>query len=290
MKRHIFVLGLFLAACDGAVQDGARGETPQTSPSAPGAPSPEPSAELPRESCNGVDDDGDPSTTEPALCRAACDASALASLPLDLPREGTNTVAPGSGVTPELTAITKLPTFCTEAAEGVTRTEDAVDVGCGAVLSVDRSGLRARTLRIATGGVVRVTEDAAISVTDTILVCPGATIQASADSVRVSPASVDLFHGHHLSIAARVLLVLGAIEARGGMVVGDDRARGGDGGDLDVEVERLLFAGSIDNSAGTRFNHGEAAGDLRIVATKESFFSGTIRSTGGSGYIDVPVM
>lgn len=63
------------------------------------------------------------------------------------------------------------------------------------------------------------------------------------------------------------------------------------GGSIDVEVERLLLAGSIDNSTGTRFNHGETAGELRIVATKESFFSGTIRSVGGGRvFIAAPVM
>jgi hypothetical protein len=249
------------------------------------------------EACNGLDDDGDGRADVGATigaCGKACSADAISASAktLRLPRPNDVTVATDSGETPELTAMTTLPSFCSDPpSASITRIDDVIDVGCGAVLTIDARGLGAKSLRVAPGGIVRVTADTKISLTDTLLVCPNAVVQAGADSVRSAPADARTLSGHRLYLDARVAIVLGAIEARGGTVIGDDRARGGDGGMFDIEVERLLLAGILDNSTGSKFNHGEKGGDFRIVATKESFFSGTIKSSGGGGvgYVKVPV-
>ncbi len=298
MKRPYFVMALALVACGGnvgSVVDTNRSGEPTTTPPV-ASPEPAPAA-TPIDTCNGLDDDGDGKADVGELagpCSAACTSEAIASKvrELRLPRAEDVTVASDSGETPELTQMTSLPTFCTQAPAGVVRVGDDIEVGCSAVFEIGEEGLRGRSLRIAPGGIVRVKANASIQLSDTLLVCPGATVQAGADSLRAPPTDPHVLDGHRLAITSRVLVVLGAIEARGGTVIGDERAGAGNGGELEVDVERLLLAGSIDNSGGGQFNHGQSAGGFSIIATKESFFSGTIRSSGGNGgtgYVKVPV-
>jgi len=293
LTAPLFVLVVACGGSTGGVDQPGGSTPPPGTPSnnTPATPSGGPTV---TDTCNGLDDDGDGRADVGELagpCRKACTADAIAATAktLRLPRPDDVTVAKDSGETPELTSMTTLPSFCTDPpSSSIDVIDGVIDVGCGGVLAVGAQGLSAKSLRVAPGGIVRVTADAQIALTDTLLVCPSGVVQASADPVRAAPADVHSLDGRRLYLKARVALVLGAIEARGATVIGNDDARGGDGGMFDIAVERVLLAGVLDNSASAKFNHGEKGGDNRIVATKESFFSGTIKSS-GPVYVKMPV-
>lgn len=282
MKRIFVALSLVLTACGQVDDDSNRGPSPTNPPVTPptDSSSDRPSQmSVPKEVCNGVDDDGSATTSERDLCLAACTPSAVAAIPIELPTSNSITVAGGSGITPELTAVTTVPSFCTDAPPGVRELNDTVDIGCGTVYEVD-AFLSKGSIRVASGGVLRVTNDSLLVVDDTILVCPEATIQAGIDAVSEEPSSPSALDAHRLNVRARKLLLLGTLTARGGVVLRKDTSTRGRGGDISIDVERLLLAGLLDTT-----------GDFRIVATKESFVSGTVQSTGaGSGYVNVPVL
>lgn len=291
MHRTFFALTLFVTACNGTETGSPTSGTPPVDTEATPSASP-PDAPPPPETCNGRDDDADSASPEAAPCYAACTSMAVASVPLELPTASSITVAPDSGETPELTAFTTVPDFCTHAPQDVVYVEDGViEIGCGGVLVVDDRGLNVKSLRIAAGGIVRLTGNAVLSLSDTLLVCPNATIQGGVDAVRTQPAVEGALDAHNLEIDARVLVNLGTIDLRGGHVIGDDDARAGDGGGLAISVDRLLHAGLIDNSSGSPFNHGERGGSFDILARKESFFSGAVMSLGGGqGHVKVPAL
>jgi hypothetical protein len=157
-------------------------------------------------------------------------------------------------------------------------------------LLVGAEGLKAHSLRIAPGGVVRVIDGASLELTEALLVCPGATLQAGADPVRKRPTDERALDGRRLALSARVAVVLGTIESRGASLLFDDDGRGGNGGAIDIEVERFLHAGVIDASSSAPSNRGELGGEIHILASKESFVSGTVKATSGRVVIEVPVL
>lgn len=299
MERSSLALVFVVAmtACGGSTADVPDGPSQRPAPGGVGGSPGSGGAAAPRapaETCNGLDDDADGQVdvgSRAGPCREACAGPSIAALAagLRLPRPGDRTVPEDEGSTiPELVETSTIPSFCAEPPEGLRGPID-VEVGCGETLVVGREGLRARSLRVAPGGVVRVREDARIDLEDTLLVCPGATIQAGADPVRGPVKDTSTLNARSLALRARVALVLGAIESRGARVL-EAEVRGGDGGALDVEVERLLFAGVLDASASAPTYRGEKGGDMRVVATKESFFSGTVRSNNGANVlVQVPV-
>jgi hypothetical protein len=246
---------------------------------------------LPVEVCNGLDDDADGKRDSGELagpCQAACEADAIGELAssLELPGPMTRTVAPDGNEVPELTAIRELPAFCAAPPSTLTVGED-IEVGCGQVLLVSAQGLEARSLRVAPGGVVRVVDHATIELSDSLLVCPGATVQAGADPVRTGPVAERALDGHRLALLVPTAVVLGTIESRGSTYLVGNSGPVGDGGDIDIEVERLLHAGLIDVSGA---KYGGVGGNIRIVVSNESYFSGVIKTTGGYIKMDVPVL
>ena len=280
-------LTLACAAFVGCTNDhDAVGSDPAAAAAAVAAPPPERSAAPPRlpEACNALDDNGDGVADEGQTCAAACtsDALAKAAASIRLPRDGDVTVPEGSAETPALLAIQQLPEFCLGSTPR--STSDDVTVGCGEVLAVGRRGITASTLRVAPGGVVRIKEDALIDLRDEILVCPGAIIESGADLVEQGSGR----DGAAVELRTERLIMLGKIGTRGGWVPESGRDRPGNSGRLRVTVDRLLFSGVIDTAEvpprGYRSGEG---GDVTIVVTKESFFSGSVRS--GGAFVQLPV-
>lgn len=238
----------------------------------------------PAEACNALDDDGDGVVDEGPACTAACstDAMARAAASLRLPREGDLTVPHDSQETPALLAYNHVPDFCT----AVTPASSASDVtvACGQILDVDHVGLAAKTLRVAPGGVVRLTESALLDLAEEILVCPGAVIQSGV-GLALHGGGRD---GSNIELRAERLVMLGAIATRGGWVTEAATDRPGRSGALRVQVDRLLFSGAIDTAElpPRGYRSGEP-GDVSILATKESFFSGHVRS--GNAWVKLPV-
>ena len=236
------------------------------------------------DTCNGLDDNDDGVVDEGRACHAVCskDAIAEAGASLRLPRADDRTVPEGSLETPALLAIQQVPEFCTGATPPSTR--DAVTVGCGEILDVDHRGFVATTLRVAPGGIVRFTESARLDILEEILVCPGAMLQSGAGLV----LDGDGRDGANIDLHAERLIMLGKIETRGGWVTASGSARPGRSGDLQVEVDRLLFAGVIDTAEPPMIGYRTGdPGYVGILATKESFFSGHVRS--GNAWMKVPV-
>jgi hypothetical protein len=145
--------------------------------------------------------------------------------------------------------------------------------------------LKIPSLRVAPGGVVRVVEGASIELSEALLVCPGATVQAGADPVRSRPTDEGVLDGHDLFLSAPVAIVLGTIESRGSPTLLVEDGPAGKGGTIEIEAERLLHAGVIDASS----SRGELGGDVRLVASKESYVSGLVR-TNGHIVIHVPAL
>lgn len=288
LGRSLFVtsrLGLLTIACAlvgcGSVADGPAEPSPLA---AIVPPSPAPTTPLPTETCNGVDDDGNGVVDDAAVCKNACSPTSIDEMAasLRLPRPGDLTVPDGSGETPTLLAITELPALCR--GELVPSTATDVVVGCGEVLEVGPAGLSVNTLRVAPGGVVRVSGNGGLAVRDEILVCPGATIASGAGLALTG----DGHDGGDIAIKTSRLLLLGTVATRGGWVPSDAAARPGRSGNLRIEVERLLFAGRIDTAeTPPRGYRSGAPGDVWLLATKESFFSGSVRS--GNALVKVPV-
>ncbi len=281
MKAKLVSLALTWASLSGCANSQAPSAPPPVD-DAPASVAIEPTG--PAESCNALDDDGNGAVDEGAACAAACstDAIALAASSLRLPRAGDRTVPEGSPETPVLLAYDHLPDFCTAATPASTATD--VTVACGQILDVDRRGLAATTLRIAPGGVVRLTESALLDLDEEILVCPGAMIQSGA-GLALRAGGRD---GSNIELRAGRLVMLGAIATRGGWVTDAATARPGRSGALRVQVDRLLFSGTIDTAElPPRGYRSGDAGDVSIVATKESFFSGQVRS--GNAWVKLPV-
>jgi hypothetical protein len=241
---------------------------------------------LPGESCNGLDDDADGQIDEEGVCAAACSPEALARLGagLRLPAPGDITVPDGSGEVPELLDVGAVPAFCLSATPP--STADDVTVACGEVLEVGAEGLSAHSLRIAPGGVVRVTAPAALAIAGEVLICPSATLQAGgAPSLKGNGQD-----GVDMDLVAGTLLHLGTIASRGGATAAVlSTARVGRSGAVRLESDRLLLAGALD-TAGVDHpdGYGEdlaggAGGSLWAKVHTESFLSGTIRTTGGGG-------
>ena len=281
---YVLIAGGALAACTNHYDTG---DTPSKPTPAASESVPQPSATPPRplEACNALDDNGDGIVDEVSACKAACSTDGIAKLAasLRLPRLGDITVPNGNAETPELLAIQQVPDFCF--GELPRSTCDDVTVGCGEVLDVDHRGIAARTLRIAPGGVVRFKANALLDIKSEILICPGAVIQ-SGTGLALNGNGVD---GFNVELRAARLLLLGSIETRGGWVSASSTHRPGNSGDVRIEVERLLFAGTIDAQGrpiDKAYRAGEA-GFVGIQATKESFFSGSVLS--GNAAFTVPV-
>src|SRR5262249_53944942 len=148
--------------------------SPSASPSPKSPESPEDStlASL-VETCDALDDDLDGDVDQGGVCRRACgaDAVALAAQTLRLPRAGDPTVAPDAGIAPQLLAYGTIPAFCT--APTMSSDPDEMTVGCGETVTFPGGGILKKAIRIAPGGVLRLTDETILSATD-ILVCPGA--------------------------------------------------------------------------------------------------------------------
>jgi hypothetical protein len=238
------------------------------------------------ERCNGLDDDLDGEVDEGGVCAAVCTPDGLAALAAALtwPTADDQTVASDSDEVPELTEVDEVPAWCRSPAPATD--PETLTVRCGEVWEANASPLAYRTIRIAPGGVVRLTRDVTFRVSDEMMICPGAVLQASG---RPS-ATGDGEPGHDVRILAEKLIHLGRIETRGGTtgVVVGDAAVGASAG-VSIVAGRLLLAGLIETSGrhhpsgyGVDLGGG-AAGAVEVRASRESFLSGTIRTIGGDG-------
>jgi hypothetical protein len=294
MKTSI-VFGLFLfglsslVACGGEDVSESDGERPVPSrPNSPGVPRtpestpPEPKSVSLVETCDALDDDLDGNVDQDGVCAHACgaEAVALAAATLRLPRAGDHTVAADSTIEPQLLAYSKIPAFCS--APTVSSDPDEMTIGCGETVTIPGGGILKKALRIAPGGVLRLTAEAILDVTD-ILVCPGGVIQAGGAPSRDGDGQP----GNNLTVAGDQLVLLGKISTSGGFTLEQDKD-GGKGGVLSVHVKRLLLAGELETfsnpPSGARRGEG---GMVNLIADDESFFSGTIRS--GNAYAKMPV-
>jgi len=242
-----------------------------------------PTAPTGEERCNGLDDDLDGSVDEDDVCAHMCTPEELESLVADIvfPTPSDNTTV--GGTDPEFSSYTDLHPWCLA---GTGAPANTLKVECGNVMEVDGAGLEAENLFVAPGGVIRVTEPAAIDVAETLLLCPGGVIQAGGEgsSAAGGQSAVDL------TIRAKRFYHHGSVLAVGGSTAQVlDTVAAGNGADVTIEAERWLFTGLVDTSAadhpdgyGTTLDAG-SAGSIFIRVTLESFYSGTLRANGGSG-------
>jgi hypothetical protein len=268
-----------LSGCTHRVAPADPGPAPVTETPAPISVEPM----RPAEACNAIDDNGNGSVDEGQTCGAICSkaAVAIANASVRMPREGDHTVPTDSEETPTLLAINAVPAFCSDATPP--STADDVTVACGDILDVGSGGISANTLRVAPGGVVRFKADAVLDIHDEILVCPGAMIQSGHGLALHGDGE----SGSSIDLRTERLIMLGKIETRGGWVP-TESGHPGDSGALAIAVERLLFSGVIDTAATPPrgYRSGEPGG-VTILATKESFFTGYVRS--GNAFIKMPV-
>ena len=214
------------------------------------------------ELCNGLDDDGDGQVADDEACLAQCDAAAVESAKdaLVLPTDQDITTA--GGAPKFIGLLTEVPAWCDEPV--ASSDPDELWIGCGEIVDATGPMLMATSIRVAPGGVLRLTGDVTLDAGE-ILVCPNGLVQGRAGSADAP--------GPAAQIEATTWLHYGVLDTAGGT--------------LRVDVDRALIAGTVSTShtvgRGPETASGPAAGDAELHVTTELFFSGEIATAGGDG-------
>ncbi|EYF08012.1 hypothetical protein [Chondromyces apiculatus] len=211
------------------------------------------------EICNGLDEDGDGDASDSAVCATRCSPEAVnaAAASLRLPTGQDQTTVDGA---PQVIGLlTNVPAWCMDP-QSTPAPTDGVRVQCGEVVDVEGAQLSTESLRVAPGGVLRLSSDVTLDAGE-ILVCPGGVVQGTGGSV---------------SMQANTWLHYGELHTRGGA--------------LSVRADRLLLAGEVTTGGragapgkGAEEIDAEPAGDAYVEAVTESFLSGVLSTSAGDG-------